>query len=142
MPVPRHLLRLLFSASAFCCALILVLFLRSRAPQDMLGWWGVAGGAAVIAAVASALAFRRGGLLLGPVGWGALLRGLVLHGLLAYTGTAALLTLAGWGLLSRLALPAVSSLALAAMSGLWLALWIAPGVVACTLARRLGPPAA
>ncbi len=137
MPVPRHLLRLLFSASAFCCALILVLFLRSRAPQDMAGWWAVAGGAAAIAAVASALAFRRGGLLLGPVGWGALLRGLVWHGLLAYTGTAVLLTLVGWGLLSRLALPTTSSLALATMTGLWLALWLAPGVVACTVARHL-----
>lgn len=137
MYAPRHSLHLLFTLSAFCCALVGVLVWQGRAQDTPLFWARSLGVAAVLAAVASALAGRGGRLRLErqpllDAGYT-----LLLQLLRWYFVSALLLTTIGLALLMSLTHAFPQALALAALTGLWLALWIAPGLAALSTARRL-----
>ncbi|MFO1252667.1 MAG: hypothetical protein U1E77_16395 [Inhella sp.] len=141
MHAPSQLLRVVFAASALACSLILMLFLRGRAPQDDMNWGLLLLGTGAVAAVACALAFRGGRMRLQGVAWAPLLHTFLWQLLWTYLVCATLLTLIGWGLVVWVTRSPLNAAALATLAGAWLSLWLAPGVAAWRTARRLQPPA-
>ncbi len=141
MPVPSQLLRVVFAASALACSLIVMLFLRGRAPQDDLNWGLLLLGTVGLAAGACALAFRGGRMRVQGVAWASLLHSFLWQLLGAYLVCATLLTLLGWVLVVWVTRSPLNAAALALLAGAWLSLWLAPGVAAWRTARRLQSPA-
>lgn len=134
---PAHSLRAVFALSALACSVILMLFLRGRA-VDSAGFWAqLLASAAALSAGVCLIAFRNGGLRLADPPLWPLLRLWALHLLYAYLIASALLTAIGWALLYAATRSAQSSLALAVLAGLWLSLWLAPGIACLSSWRKL-----
>lgn len=134
---PRHTLRAVFALSVLACAVIAVLFYRGRAVQSAEFWSGVAAWSLAITAATCAAAFRGGRMALQAVPLQRLLRSFVRQLLLAYTACAVLLTVLGFAALMYVTRVLASSAALAVVAGLWLSLWLAPGLAAWRTARAL-----
>lgn len=137
MTAPRHTLRVLFAFSCLCCTVIAVLFVRGRAAPTTAFWWEVAAVALAVTAVVCLLVFRRGGLRLDDVALPQLLRLLLARLMWAYAGTALVVTAVSLAVLMAVTRANSSALALAVLAGLWLSLWVAPGLAAITTARAL-----
>lgn len=137
MKSPRHTLRILFAASCFCCSIILVLVLRGRAPATALFWMQTSASALAVCIVACRMAFRHGRMLLDEIPLSTLLKKLGRHLLVAYVVCTAIITAVGLAGLLTLTHSATSSLALAGLAGLWLSIWLAPGVAAVSTSRAL-----
>jgi len=140
MQAPSQLLRVVFAASTLACSLIVMLFLRGRAPQDDLNWGLLLLGTVGLAAVVCAFAFRGGRMRLGHVGWSTLLHAYLWQLLWVYLACATALSLIGLALILWVTRSPLNAAALAVLAGAWLSLWLAPGVAALRTARRLQSP--
>ena len=137
---PRHTLRVVFALSVLACAVIAVLFYKGRAVQSAEFWTGVLAWAVAITVAACAGAFRGGRMALQAVPLGVLLRSFVRQLALSYAVSAVVLTVLGFAALMYVTRVLASSAALAVVAGLWLSLWLAPGLAAWRTARRLTGP--
>lgn len=141
MNTPRHTLRVIFAFSSFACAVILMLFVRGRATPTSAFWVQLLATALLLSAAGCYLAFRRGGLLLRDVPVSRLLPKLFLHLAVAYLACSVVAIAVAFAALYVVTQSSESSGALAVLAGLWLSLWVAPGVAALTSARALSPRA-
>lgn len=139
MRVPSHTLRIVFGLSALACSVIVVLFMRGRVSfvDENRFWLEVGASALALTSVACGLAFRRGGLRLEGVSLGDLVFSFLRSLLVAYVGSASVITLVGFALLYTQTHTVSHALALAGLAGLWLSAWFAPGVAAVMSWRRL-----
>ncbi|ACB35564.1 hypothetical protein Lcho_3306 [Leptothrix cholodnii SP-6] len=140
MKSPRHSLRILFAASSFCCSVILMLFLRGRTTATPVFWIGTFAAATAICVFVCWMAFRHGRMTVDDVPLSTLLAKLGLHLLVAYVACTTLITAVGLAGLLTVTHSFTSSLALAALAGLWLSIWLAPGVAAISTSRALARP--
>lgn len=137
MNAPAQSLRCVFALSMFACANILVLFVRGRAAWTTQFWVGLVATAAVVAAAICWVAFRQGKMRLVGVSWGCLLRVFLFHLVFVYLASATAMTGIAMAVVYAATRSAPNSFALAVLAGLWLALWLAPGIAAVTSWRRL-----
>lgn len=140
MKSPRHSLRVLFAASCFCCSIIFMLFLRGRTTATPVFWVETFAAASAICVIVCWMAFRHGRMTVDEVPLSKLLAKLGRHLLVAYVACTTLITAVGLAGLLTLTLPITSSLALSALAGLWLSIWLAPGVAALSTSRALARP--
>lgn len=137
MNAPRHLLRVVFSLSALACSVILTLFVRGRAEWTDAFWLQLAASSIALCAAASFIAFRDGRLRLDGVP--------MLRFVLVFLRELATIYILSGVAVTAIALAVIygvtrsgaNALALAVIAGLWLSLWLAPGVAAFTTWRRL-----
>lgn len=137
MTAPAHTLRVVFALSALACSVILVLFARGRAEWTPAFWLQLAAAAGVVTVVACALAFRHGRLRLAGVPLVQLVRVFLPQLLYIYIACALALTALAFAVVYGITRAGANSFALAVVSGLWLSLWLAPGIAAFTSWRRL-----
>ncbi len=139
MTAPAHTLRLVFALSALACSVILVLFARGRAEWTTAFWLQLAASATVATVLACGLAFRHGRLRLAAVPSARLARVFLSQLVYVYIASAVVLTALAFAVLYGITRAGANSLALAVVSGLWLSLWIAPGIAAFTSWFKLRP---
>ncbi|MCA0239660.1 MAG: hypothetical protein LCI02_02285 [Proteobacteria bacterium] len=132
MAVPAHTLRVVFALSALACSVILVLFVRGRAAWTTGFWVQLVAAAVAVAAVLCWLVFRHGRLRLVGVPSGPFFRVFLLQLMLGYVASALAITAIALAVIYWVTRSGADSLALAVLAGLWLALWLAPGVAALT----------
>ena len=137
MTAPAHTLRVVFALSTLACSVILVLFVRGRAEWTDAFWMQLAVAAVAVAAVVCALAFRHGRLRLAGVSFAQLARVFLPQLVYMYIATAAALTALAFAVVYAITRAGANSFALAVLSGLWLSLWLAPGIAAVTSWRKL-----
>ncbi len=139
MTAPAHTLRAVFALSALACAVILVLFVRGRAEWTTAFWLQLALAAVVATTAACWLAFRHGRLRLAGTPLVQLARVFLSQLVYVYIACAVALTALSFAVIYGITRAGANSLALAVVSGLWLSLWIAPGIAAFTSWLRLRP---
>jgi hypothetical protein len=137
MIAPVHSLRVVFALSTLACSLILMLFVSGRVTWSPAFWLQVAAASAAICAASCALAFRRGRLRLDAVPLARLVPLYLRQLLFAYIATSLAITAVALAAVYGITRSAPNALALAVVAGLWLALWIAPGIACLTSWRRL-----
>jgi hypothetical protein len=139
MTAPAHTLRVVFALSTLACSVILVLFVRGRAEWSTAFWVQLAVAAVALSVVVCALAFRRGKLRLAEVSLAQLARVFLPQLVYMYIASAAALTALAFAVVYGVTRVGANSFALAVLSGLWLSLWLAPGIAAVTSWNRLRP---
>lgn len=137
MNAPAHTLRVTFALSTLACSLILMLFLSGRVTWTPAFWLRVTAASGVICAVSCMLAFRRGNLRLDGVPLARLMRVYLRQLLFIYIATAVAIMAVALATVYGITRSSPDALALAVIAGLWLALWIAPGIACLTSWRRL-----
>lgn len=137
MIAPAHALRVVFALSTLACSLILMLFVSGRVSWTPAFWLQVAAASGFICAVSCVLAFRGGRLRLDGVPLARLAPVYLRHLLFAYIATAVAITTVALAAVYGITGSAPDALALAVIAGLWLALWIAPGIACLSSWRRL-----
>ena len=140
MTAPAHTLRVVFALSALACSVILVLFARGRAEWTTAFWLQLAAAATVATVLACWLAFRQGRLRLAAIPLAQLARVFLSQLVYVYIASAVVLTALAFAVIYGITRVGANSLALAVVTGLWLSLWIAPGIAAFTSWSRLRPP--
>lgn len=138
MNAPQQLLRILFALSTAASALVLVLFARGRVTSAEAFWPQTLAATAALTLLLCGLVFRRGRLRLPPRPLAGVLGTYLVQLLLAYAASALALTVLAAALVAAVTDTPQHALALGVLAGLWLALWVAPGVAAVTTWRRLG----
>lgn len=123
---------MVFALSALACSVILVLFARGRAEWSTAFWLQLAAAAFVVTGIACALAFRRGRLRLRGIPLAQLARVFLAQLVYVYVASAVTLTLLAFAVVYGITRVGAHSFALAVVAGLWLALWLAPGIAAFT----------
>lgn len=136
---PAHSLRVVFALSTLACSLILVLFARGRVTWTAEFWLQVAAAALALCAAVCFVAFRSGGLRLDGVPLSRLVPAFLRQLVFAYIAVAVALTAAAFAVIIVITRSVPDALALAVLAGLWLALWLAPGIASVTCWRRLRP---
>jgi hypothetical protein len=137
MAAPAHTLRAVFALSALACSVILVLFVRGRAQWTTEFWLQLAAGSAVVASVVCGLVFRHGRLRLAGVSLAQLARVFLPQLLFMYIASAFAITAIAVAVIYGVTRSGADSLALAVLAGLWLSLWLAPGIASVTSWLRL-----
>lgn len=139
MNATAHTLRAVFALSALACSVILVLFVRGRAEWTTAFWLQLALAAVVATTAACWLAFRHGRLRVAGTPLAQLARVFLSQLVYVYIACAVALTALSFAVIFGITRVGANSFALAVVSGLWLSLWIAPGIAAFTSWRRLRP---
>lgn len=139
MTAPAHSLRVVFALSTLACSVILVLFVRGRAAWTPEFWLQLAAAAVAVTLFVCWIAFRRGGLRLTGVPLERLARVFLPQLVYMYIASALAITAVALAVVYGVTRSGANSLALAVLSGLWLSLWLAPGIAALTSWRRLRP---
>lgn len=137
MMAPVHTLRTVFALSVFACSVILVLFVRGRVTWTDAFWVQLFVAAFAVCLVICFIAFRKGNMGLRDVPLVVLARVFFLQLVFMYIASAVGISLVAWVVIYAIMGSATSSVALAAIAGLWLALWFAPGVASLTSWRKL-----
>ena len=137
MTAPAHTLRVVFALSTFACAIILLLFVRGRAAWTNAFWVQLVAAAVVVAAVVCGFAFRQGRLGLPGVSFGRLARVFLAQLVFMYIASALAVTAIAWAVIYGITRSGANALALAVLAGLWLSLWLAPGIASVTSWRKL-----
>jgi len=142
MPTPTQSLRVIFALSALACSAILVLFVRGRAT-----WTPAFSLQLVVASVATCgvicfVAFRHGKLRLVGVPLSRFAGVFLSHLVFIYIASAVVITVLALAIIYAITRSGPNALALAVLAGLWLALWLAPGLAAVTTWRKLRAAAA
>lgn len=137
MNTPTQTLRVVFAASALAGSVILVLFVRGRAEWTNAFWLQLLFASLALCAGICFLTFRRGRLRLAAVPLWSFI-GLFLRQLaLVYAGLAIAITAFALAIIYAITRSGPNALALAVLAGLWLALWLAPGMASLTTWRML-----
>lgn len=137
MTAPSHSLRLVFALSMLICSNILVFFLRGSAALTTEFLLQSVAAAFVICTVICLIAFRKGGMRLVDVPLTQLVRVFLFQLLFAYIALATVFSAIAMGVVYAAMRSVPHSFALAVMAGLWLSLWVAPGIAAFTSWRKL-----
>jgi len=137
MTVPAHSLRVVFALSTLASSVILVLFVRGRATGTPEFWLQLFAAAAGICAVICFVAFRKGKLRLVGVPLPRFARIFVRQLVLVYIASSVAVTAVALAIIYAVTRSAPDSLALAVLAGLWLSLWLAPGMACITTWRNL-----
>lgn len=140
MTIPSHSLRTVFAMSVFACAVVFVLFVRGRVTWTDGFWIELVAVAATISIVICWLVFRKGRLYLSNVPVGNFFSVFVPQLVYMYFASAVGLTAIALAVSYTVTLSAASSLALAVVAGLWLALLFAPGMACLTSWHKLREP--
>lgn len=137
MNTPNQTLRVVFAASALASSVILTLFVRGRAEWTTAFWLQIAGASVALCALICAVAFRRGGLHLAAVPLWDFIRVFLRQLATVYIALGISITAIALAIIYAITRSGPNALALAVLAGLWLSLWLAPGLAALTTWRRL-----
>lgn len=137
MNAPAHSLRVLFALSTFACSVILMLFVRGRAASTPEFWVQLLALAVAICAAICFVAFRNGAMRLCAVPLSRLARIFLRQLLFAYVASSVAITAGALAIIFAITRSAPNALALAVLAGLWLSLWLAPGIASLTTWRKL-----
>lgn len=137
MVAPAHALRAIFALSTFACATILVLFVHGRAAWTTGFWVQVVAAAVAATSVTCWFAFRRGAMRLVGTSVQQLARVFLPQLVYAYIASALAITAIALAVIYGVTRSGANSLALAVLAGLWLSLWLAPGIAAMRSWLRL-----
>lgn len=137
MNTPSQTLRVVFALSALACSVVLVLFVRGRAEWTDTFWLQLAAASAALCAAGCAVAFRRGGLRLEAVPPGRFVLVFLRQLAVVYIASGVILTALALAIIYAITRSGPNALALAVLAGLWLSLWLAPGIASITTWRRL-----
>lgn len=137
MLTPAHTLRAVFALSALACSVILVLFVRGRVTWTTEFWVVLGVASTLLAAALCAFAFRQGRMRLVGVPLTRLARVFLPQLVYAYVASALAITTIAWALIYAVTRTGANALALAVLAGLWLSLWLAPGIAAVTSGLKL-----
>jgi hypothetical protein len=132
MIAPAHTLRVVFALSALACSVVLALFVRGRAAWTTQFWLQLASLALVVASVICWFTFRHGKLKLVGVSLGRLARAFLPQLVYMYIASALGITAIALAVIYAVTRSGANSLALAVLAGLWLSLWVAPGIASVT----------
>lgn len=139
MKTPTQSLRVVFALSTLACSVILVLFIHGRA-QWMPGFWLqlVATSLALTTAVCF-VAFRKGKMLITDIPLARFIGVFLRQLLLAYIASAIALTAIALAFIYVVTRTAPNAFALAVLAGLWISVWLAPGLASITSWFKLRP---
>lgn len=137
MNTPTQILRVVFAASALASSVILALFVRGRAEWTTAFWLQIAGASVALCALICFVAFRKGGLRLEAVPLWPFARVFLRQLAIVYAALAIAITAIALAIIYAITRSGPNALALAVLAGLWLSLWLAPGMAALTTWRRL-----
>ncbi len=137
MNTPTQTLRVVFAASAFASSVILVLFVRGRAEWTTAFWLQLVAASLALCAAICFVAFRKGGMRLVAVPLWPFVRLFLRQLAMVYAASAIAITALALAIIYAITRSGPNALALAVLAGLWLSLWLAPGVASLTTWRRL-----
>ncbi|MDD3353262.1 hypothetical protein [Zoogloea sp.] len=137
MNAPTHTLRVVFALSMLACSVILMLFIRGRAEGSQTFWLQLMGTSAVLSTALCLIAFRKGRMRLEAVPLWPFLRLFVRQLAIVYAASAFSITGLSLAIIYAITRSGFNALALAVLAGVWLSLWLAPGVAAFTTWRVL-----
>ena len=137
MNIPTQTLRVVFAASAFASSVILVLFVRGRAEWTTAFWLQLVVASLALCAAICFVAFRKGGMRLVGVPLWPFVRVFLCQLAIVYAALAIVITALALAIIYAITRSGPNALALAVLAGLWLSLWLAPGMASLTTWRRL-----
>lgn len=137
MNTPTQTLRVVFAASALASSVILVLFVRGRAEWTDGFWLQLLFASLALCAGICFLAFRGGRLRLAAVPLWAFICLFLRQLALVYAALAIAITAFALAIIYAITRSGPNALALAVLAGLWLSLWLAPGMASLTTWRKL-----
>ena len=137
MKAPTHTLRVVFALSMLACSVILVLFIRGSAAWTTEFWLQLAAASIALCAAICFVAFRRGKMRLVAVPLWPFVRLFVRQLAIIYAVAALGITAIALAVIYAITRSAPNALALAVLAGLWLSLWLAPGIASFTTWRQL-----
>lgn len=137
MNTPTQTLRVVFAASALASSVILALFVRGRAEWATAFWLQIAGASVALCAAICFVAFRKGGMRLVGVPLWPFARVFLRQLAIVYAALAIAITAIALAIIYTITRSGPNALALAVLAGLWLSLWLAPGVASITTWHRL-----
>ena len=137
MNTPTQTLRVVFAASALTSSVILALFVRGRAEWTTAFWLQIAAASLALCALICFVAFRKGGMRLVAVPLWPFVRLFLRQLAMVYAASAIAITAIALAIIYAITRSGPNALALAALAGLWLSLWLAPGMASLTTWRRL-----
>lgn len=140
MKTPTQTLRVVFALSALACSVVLVLFARGRAEWTDAFWLQLAAASTALCTAGCFVAFRRGGLRLEAVPLGRFVLVFLRQLAIVYIASGVALTALALVIIYAVTRSAPNALALAVLAGLWLSLWLAPGIASITAWRTLRKP--
>lgn len=140
MYIPTQTLRVVFAASAFASSVILVLFVRGRAEWTTAFWLQLVVASLALCAAICFVAFRKGGMRLVGVPLWPFVRVFLRQLAIVYAALAIGITALALAIIYAITRSGPNALALAVLAGLWLSLWLAPGMASLTTWRRLRRP--
>lgn len=137
MNTPSQTLRVVFALSALACSVVLMLFLRGRAEWTDAFWLQLAAASVALCAAGCFVAFRKGGLRLEAVPLGRFLLVFLRQLAITYIASGVAVTALALAIIYAITRSGPNALALAVLAGLWLSLWLAPGIASFTTWRTL-----
>lgn len=137
MKTPTHTLRVVFALSMLACSVILVLFVRGRAAWTTEFWLQLAAASVAISAAVCFVAFRQGKMRLVAVPLWPFVRLFVRQLAIVYAVSAVAISGVALAVIYAITRSGPNALALAVLAGLWLSLWLAPGIASFTTWRKL-----
>jgi len=137
MNTPSQTLRVVFTLSALACSVILMLFVRGRAEWTDAFWLQLAATSVALCAAGCFVAFRKGGLRLEGVPLGRFVLVFLRQLAVVYIASGVILTALALAIIYAITRSGPNALALAVLAGLWLSLWLAPGIASFTTWRAL-----
>ena len=137
MNAPTHSLRVIFALSTLTCSAVLVLLVHGRAQWTPEFWGQLVATSLTICAAACFIAFRNGKMRVVDVPLAHFVGVFLRQLLLTYVASAIALSAIGLAFIYFVTRTAPNALALAVLAGLWLSVWLAPGIASVTSWRKL-----
>lgn len=137
MKTPTHTLHVVFALSMLACSVILVLFVRGRAAWTTEFWLQLAAASVALCAAVCFVAFRQGKMRLVDVPLWLFVRLFMRQLATVYAVSAVAITGVALAIIYAITRSGPNALALAVLAGLWLSLWLAPGIASVTTWRKL-----
>ena len=137
MNTPTQTLRVVFTLSALACSVVLMLFVRGRAEWTDAFWLQLAAASVALCAAGCFVAFRKGGLRLEGVPLGRFVLVFLRQLAIVYIASGVAVTALALAIIYAITRSGPNALALAVLAGLWLSLWLAPGIASFTTWRTL-----
>ena len=136
MNTPTQTLRVVFSLSALACSVVLMLFVRGRAEWTDAFWLQLAAASVALCVAGCFVAFRNGGLRLEAVPLGRFILVFLRQLAITYIASGVAVSVLALAVIYAITRSGPNALALAVLAGLWLSLWLAPGIASFTTWRN------
>lgn len=137
MNTPTQTLRVVFTLSALACSVVLMLFVRGRAEWTDAFWLQLAAASVALCVAGCFVAFRNGGLRLEAVPLGRFILVFLRQLAITYIASGVAVSVLALAVIYAITRSGPNALALAVLAGLWLSLWLAPGIASFTTWRAL-----